>query len=111
MKTKRLSNPQFLQYITSLYAMSRSKRMAYSKLKAYWFAGVSIPGYEGQNKQPNMPIPRGWSYSTISRLLSILPKATLKMERRGDTLCLVAYAAGAPLCHCPVSLPSPPVLL
>ena len=104
-------NPRFLQYLSALYAMSRSKRMAHSKLIDYWTAGVSIPGYDGLNKQPNMPIPSGWSYSSISRLLSSLPKATLKTERRGDMLCLVVYSAGVPLAFTPVCLPTPPVLL
>jgi len=104
-------NPRFLQYLSALYAMSRSKRMAHSKLIDYWTAGISIPGYDGLNKQPNMPIPSGWSYSSISRLLSSLPKATLKTERRGDMLCLVAYSAGSALCLSPISLQPPPVLV
>ena len=111
MKANRLSNPRFIQYLTSLYVTSRTKRSTYDRLVNYWAAGVSIPAYEGLNKQPNIPLPRGWSYRSICRLLSSLPKATLKMERRGDMLCLVAYSAGDPLCICPLSLPSPPVLV
>ena len=104
-------HPSFLRYLSALYAMSRSKRMAHSTLIDYWTAGVSIPGYEGLNKLPNMPLPQGWSYSSISRLLSRLPKATLKMERRGDILCLVAYSSGSALCFRPISLQPPPVLV
>ena len=104
-------NPRFLQYLTALKALSCSNSKAYNLLVVYWSAGVNIPGYEGQNKQPNMPLPRGWSYSSIARLLSSLPKATLKMERRGDMLCLVAYSSGAPICIRPISLQPPPVLV
>lgn len=104
-------NPRFLQYLTALKASSRSNIKAYNLLVVYWSAGVNIPGYEGQNKQPDMPLPRGWSYSSIARLLSSLPKVEFKQERRGDMLCLVAYSDGVPLAFTPVCLPSPPVLL
>lgn len=58
----------FLAHLAKLAARhNRSRRTAVQELYNEWYTCQTIPGYEGLNYAPNMPLPEGWSYDNLCR--------------------------------------------
>lgn len=78
----RTAQPAFRAHLAMLATKhKRSGVQAIKELYAAWKECRSIPGYEGLNYQPNMPLPAGWSVDNLQRLMP--DKAALKMTREG----------------------------
>ena len=78
----RTAQPAFRAHLALL--ASKHKRCLMSAIKELyreWREGKVIPGYEGLNYKPNMPIPHGWS---VDNLMGRMPdKRALAMTRQG----------------------------
>lgn len=58
----------FIAHLAKLAARHpRSLRSAVGELYNEWYTCKTIPGYEGMNYAPNMPLPEGWSYDNLIR--------------------------------------------
>lgn len=78
----RTAQPAFRAYLAGLAAKHRRALAgAVRELYKAWAEGRAIPGYEGMNYKPGMPIPAGWSMDNIKRLMP--DKRALKMTREG----------------------------
>ncbi len=87
----RTADPAFIQYLgAKVVRFKRSAKAAIDELYEEWGAGQLIPGYEGCNYKPNMPLPAGWSYENLMRLIPT--KTTLTIARQG----MLAAAASLP---------------
>lgn len=79
----RTSSPAFRNFLSELAAKhKRSFKTAFvDDLVRRWRNGENIPGYEGLNYKPNMPIPTGWSYDNLRRKLP--DKREMTITRQG----------------------------
>lgn len=78
----RTAQPAFRAHLAML--AGRHKRAltgAIKELYKDWREGKTIPGYEGCNYKPNMPLPSGWSVDNLMRCMP--DKRALTMTRQG----------------------------
>lgn len=79
----RTASPAFISHLELLAGRHPlSLATAIKELYDDWASCKTIPGYEGMNPEPNMPLPEGWSYDNLMRrmpdraALTILHKGT-----------------------------------
>ncbi len=78
----RTASPAFRAHLALLAARSkRGARQAVKDLYDEWANCEEIGGYEGCNYKPNMPLPAGWSYDNLLRLMP--SKTSLKVLHEG----------------------------
>lgn len=78
----RASSSQFIAYLALLATRhQRCNSSAIHDLYAQWRRGEQIPGYEGANHCPNLPLPKGWSVANLMRRMP--DKRTLSLHRQG----------------------------
>jgi len=66
----RTASPAFRAHLALLAGRHpRSLVTAIKELYREWMEGRAIPGYEGLNHQPNMPLPQGWSVDNLMRCM------------------------------------------
>ncbi len=81
-KSALTAQPQFIAHLALLASRhKRALRGAVLELYAAWRAGEAIPGYEGMNYEPNMPLPKGWSEDNLLRRMP--NKQALTITRQG----------------------------
>ncbi len=81
-KAALTAQPRFRAHLAMLAGKhKRCMRSAIEELFTEWRTCVAIPGYEGMNYQPGMPLPHGWS---VDNLLRKMPsKQALTVMRQG----------------------------
>lgn len=78
----RTAQPAFRAHLAMLAGRHKRALMgAIKELYKDWRDGKVIPGYEGMNYKPNMPLPSGWSVDNLMRCMP--DKLALTMTRQG----------------------------
>lgn len=78
----RTAQPAFRAHLAMLAGKHKRALMgAIKELYKEWTNGETIPGYEGMNYKPNMPLPSGWSVDNLMRCMP--DKRALAMTRQG----------------------------
>lgn len=78
----RTANRAFRAHLALLASRHpRSLVSAIKELYGEWQAGQAIPGYEGLNYQPGMPLPQGWSMDNLMRCMP--DKRALAIAHKG----------------------------
>lgn len=78
----RTANRAFRAHLALLAGRHpRSLMSAIKELYAEWREGKAIPGYEGANCLPNMPLPQGWSADNLMRCMP--DKGALRVLHEG----------------------------